>query len=72
MALFSKVRDIFKNSASVKRKKVYHNVKLENPDEIWVIKGEIGDGAYGKVYKVSYFKENVLYFTKEYNHCILL
>ncbi|XP_018015536.1 serine/threonine-protein kinase 10 isoform X1 [Hyalella azteca] len=53
MALFSKVKDIFKSTSSVKRKKVYHNVKIQNPADVWIIKSEIGDGAYGKVYKAE-------------------
>ena len=55
MSLFSKVRDIFKGNASVKRKKVYHNVLVRDPNEVWEIITEIGDGAYGKVYKVRIF-----------------
>jgi hypothetical protein len=55
MPIFSKVRDIFTGTGSVKRKKVYHNVILRDPNEVWGIKGEIGDGAYGKVYKVLYY-----------------
>lgn len=53
MPLLSKVKDIFKGSSSIKKKKVYHNVKYENPEDAWEIIGELGDGAYGKVYKVS-------------------
>uniref|UniRef100_A0A2P2HZL7 STE20-like serine/threonine-protein kinase n=1 Tax=Hirondellea gigas TaxID=1518452 RepID=A0A2P2HZL7_9CRUS len=60
MPLFSKVRDIFKSGTSVRRKKVYHNVLLQNPDEIWSIKGEIGDGAYGKVYKAENISNGTL------------
>ena len=53
LQLFSKVKDIFSAGASNKKKKVFHNVKLENPEDYWFIVGELGDGAYGKVYKVS-------------------
>ena len=54
MPLFSKVKDIFQRGSSAKKKKVYHNVLLDNPEESWEIVGELGDGAYGKVYKVCF------------------
>ncbi|KAJ6221662.1 hypothetical protein RDWZM_000207 [Blomia tropicalis] len=37
-----------------KRKKIYHNIKFdENPEDTWTKVGEIGDGAFGKVYKAQ-------------------
>ena len=40
-------------SAGTKRKKFFHNIKFdENPEETWKTVGEIGDGSFGKVYKV--------------------
>ncbi|RXG73179.1 Serine/threonine-protein kinase 10 [Armadillidium vulgare] len=54
MSLLSKVKDIFKGGSSAKKKKVYHNVKLDNPEETWRVIGELGDGAYGKVYKAEH------------------
>lgn len=37
-----------------KRKKLYHNIKdNQNPEDDWQIVQEIGDGAFGKVYKVT-------------------
>ena len=59
LQLFSKVKDIFSTGSSNKKKKVFHNVKLDNPEELWQIIGELGDGAYGKVYKVS---KSVIFF----------
>ena len=53
MPLISKFKDIFKGGSSNKKKKVFHNVLLDNPEEVWEVIGELGDGAYGKVYKVS-------------------
>lgn len=37
-----------------KKKKLYNNIKMDvNPEEFWDMIGELGDGAFGKVYKVS-------------------
>lgn len=42
-------------SSDTKRKKVYHNIKFnEDPEDVWKTVEEIGDGAFGKVYKVSW------------------
>lgn len=39
-----------------KKKKVFNNIRMEcDPEEFWEIIGELGDGAFGKVYKVSEF-----------------
>lgn len=36
-----------------KKKKLYNNIKMDcNPEEFWEMVGELGDGAFGKVYKV--------------------
>lgn len=37
-----------------KKKKLYNNIKMDcNPEEFWEMIGELGDGAFGKVYKVT-------------------
>lgn len=37
-----------------KKKKVFNNIKIDvDPEECWEMIGELGDGAFGKVYKVS-------------------
>jgi len=33
---------------------VFNNIKMDcNPEDFWEMVGELGDGAFGKVYKVS-------------------
>lgn len=39
-----------------KKKKLYNNIKMDcNPEEFWEMIGELGDGAFGKVYKVNVY-----------------
>ena len=57
-AILERLNKIFQrvnsSSADAKRKKVCHNIRQnENPEDYWRIVGELGDGAFGKVYKVS-------------------
>lgn len=59
MSFFSNIKKIFslnQNSATqdAKRRKLSHNIRYEtNPLEFWELIGELGDGAFGKVHKVS-------------------
>lgn len=56
---FFNFRKIFK-LGSEKKKKQYEHVKRDlNPEEFWEIIGELGDGAFGKVYKVRGRKREV-------------
>ncbi|XP_013789540.1 serine/threonine-protein kinase 10-like [Limulus polyphemus] len=63
MSFFSNFKKIFNIGGSVgggesKRRRVYHNIKFnENPEDYWEVIGELGDGAFGKVYKAKH-KEN--------------
>uniref|UniRef100_A0A674AQK0 non-specific serine/threonine protein kinase n=1 Tax=Salmo trutta TaxID=8032 RepID=A0A674AQK0_SALTR len=52
MASFFNFRKIFKLGAEKKKKQYEHVHRDENPEEIWEIIGELGDGAFGKVYKI--------------------
>jgi hypothetical protein len=49
-----------------KKKKVFNNIRMEcDPEEFWDMVGELGDGAFGKVYKVSPFSSSQILFTLE-------
>lgn len=51
---FFNFRKIFKLGAEKKKKQYEHVRRDENPEEIWDIIGELGDGAFGKVFKVGF------------------
>ncbi|KAL4625026.1 serine/threonine-protein kinase 10-like isoform X1 [Arapaima gigas] len=57
---FFNFRKIFKLGAE-KKKKQYENVhRGVNPEELWDIIGELGDGAFGKVYKAQNKETGIL------------
>uniref|UniRef100_A0A8C5NED4 non-specific serine/threonine protein kinase n=1 Tax=Gouania willdenowi TaxID=441366 RepID=A0A8C5NED4_GOUWI len=57
---FFNFRKIFK-LGSEKKKKQYENVRRdENPEEMWDIIGELGDGAFGKVFKAQNKQTGIL------------
>jgi len=56
MPILEKLRNIFAGSGDGKKKvRHYQYIKRDaDPSEMWEIVGELGDGAFGKVYKVMY------------------
>ncbi|XP_070831816.1 STE20-like serine/threonine-protein kinase [Chaetodon trifascialis] len=50
---FFNFRKIFKLGSEKKKKQYEHVRRDENPEEIWDIIGELGDGAFGKVFKAQ-------------------
>ncbi|XP_063056126.1 STE20-like kinase b [Engraulis encrasicolus] len=57
---FFNFRKIFKLGAEKKKKQYEHVHRDANPEEIWEIIGELGDGAFGKVYKAQNKQTGVL------------
>ena len=56
MAFFKNLKNLFTggSESASKKRRVLHNVKVGiDPESIWDLQGELGDGAFGKVYKVS-------------------
>lgn len=58
MSLFSKFKDVFKigqaGDSNGRKHENDHIVRDLNPEEVWSLIGTLGDGAFGKVYKVDY------------------
>lgn len=53
LARFSKILRLPTIEIKKKAKQYEHVHRDINPNDIWEIIGELGDGAFGKVYKVS-------------------
>ena len=58
MSFLSNLKKVLHLGASdAKKKKGFNNIQMDcDPKEHWDMIGELGDGAFGKVYKVSLHK----------------
>jgi len=67
MPILEKLRNIFVGSGEGKKKvRQYEYIKRDaDPNELWEIVGELGDGAFGKVYKVCLFQTVI----SQINYC---
>lgn len=55
-----KVLHIGGSGGEAKKKRFYNNIKINiNPEEIWEIVSELGDGAFGKVYKALHREKKI-------------
>ncbi|XP_073541274.1 STE20-like serine/threonine-protein kinase isoform X1 [Phyllobates terribilis] len=57
---FFNFRKIFKLGGDKKKKQYEHVKRDQNPEEFWEIIGELGDGAFGKVYKAQSKETGIL------------
>ncbi|XP_077426131.1 STE20-like serine/threonine-protein kinase isoform X2 [Vanacampus margaritifer] len=57
---FFNFRKIFKLGSEKKKKQYEHVRRDENPEEVWNIIGELGDGAFGKVFKAQNKQTGIL------------
>lgn len=55
MSFFSGLKKVLHlGNNEAKKKKVFNNIHMDcDVDDLWEMIGELGDGAFGKVYKVT-------------------
>jgi len=67
MPIFERLWNILStDSKKISKVNLQHVQRNQNPLDVWEIVNEIGDGAFGKVYKVK------LLFSSHFENCILL
>jgi hypothetical protein len=54
--MFQRLKNILTDDSRKKSKALLQNIhRNQNPLEVWEIVGDLGDGAFGKVYKVEFY-----------------
>lgn len=55
MSFLNNLKKVFHlGSGEAKKKRLYNNIKMDtDPLDFWTMIGELGDGAFGKVYKAQ-------------------
>ena len=62
MSLLSSIKKALNiGQNSIKKRKGFQNIRCDqNPEDVWEIIGELGDGAFGKVHKARHRENRTL------------
>jgi len=62
MSLLSSIKKALNiGQSSIKKRKGFQNIRCDqNPEDVWEIIGELGDGAFGKVHKARHRENRTL------------